>query len=154
MGYSESISARTAITTAKNSRHDVQSRFMRRESTLCMAHACMWTSQFVDVICVAFYVYATMHNEGDVFVSYIFDGVVYYVACFVSTPLRAEVVSVVEGMLEGLQAFSGCFFYILAVCFLECVVFEFVRAVRCARCWGHLYVFLVRFVCGWVGWEE
>jgi len=29
---------------------------------------------------------------GDVFVSYIFDDVVYYVACFVSTSLRAEVV--------------------------------------------------------------
>ena len=68
------------------------------------------------------------------FVSYIFDGVVYYVACFVSTSLRAEVVSVVEEMLEGLQTFSGCFFHILAVCFVDCVVFGFVRTVRCARC--------------------
>ena len=61
---------------------------------------------------------------GDVFVSYIFDGVVYYVACFVSTSLRAEVVSVVtvEEMLEGLQTFSGCFFHILAVCFRSLTV--------------------------------
>jgi len=38
----------------------------------------------------------------DVFVSYIFDSDVYYVVCFVSMPLRTEVVSVVEEMLEGL----------------------------------------------------
>jgi len=58
------------------------------------------------------------------------------------------VVSVVEEMLEGLQTFSGCFFHTLAVCFFDCVVFEFVRAVRCAWCLGHLYVLLVRLVCG------
>jgi len=61
MGYSESVSALTAITSAENRRHDVQSRCMRNKSAMCMSHACMWTSCIVDVIYVA--CYATMHNE-------------------------------------------------------------------------------------------
>jgi len=63
VGYSESISSHTVIRTTENSRRDVQSRCMRNESALCMAHVCMWTSQSVDIMCVACYVYATMHNE-------------------------------------------------------------------------------------------
>jgi len=62
MGYSESISAHTVMKSTEN-RHDVQSRCMRNESALCMSHACMWRSHFVEDICVACYVYATMHNE-------------------------------------------------------------------------------------------
>ena len=35
MGYSESISAHTVITTTENSGHDVPSKCMRNESAVC-----------------------------------------------------------------------------------------------------------------------
>ena len=57
MGYSESISAHTVITTTDNRGHHVHGKCMRNESAVCMSHACMWTSWFVDVICVACDVY-------------------------------------------------------------------------------------------------
>jgi len=63
MGYSESISAQTVITTTENSGHDVQGKCMRNQSAVCMSHTCMWTSRMADVIGVACYVYATMQNE-------------------------------------------------------------------------------------------
>ena len=63
VGYSESISAHTTITTTKDSGHDVHSKCMRNESAVCLPHACVWKSRFLDVICVVWYVYTTMHNE-------------------------------------------------------------------------------------------
>ena len=63
MRYGESISAHTEITSTEYSRHDVHSRCMRNESAWSMAHACTWTSRFVDVTCVVWYVYATMRIE-------------------------------------------------------------------------------------------
>jgi len=45
MGYSESVSAHTVITTRGKfvvaNRHDKQGKYIRNESTLCMAHACI-----------------------------------------------------------------------------------------------------------------
>ena len=63
MGYGECISAHTMIRTTKNSGHDVHSKCMRNQTAVCLSHACMWESRFVDVICVAWYVYSTMYNE-------------------------------------------------------------------------------------------
>jgi len=67
MGYTESISAHTVITTIGKfvvvDRHDDQCKCMRNQSAMCMVHACMWTSRFLDVICVACCVCAIMHNE-------------------------------------------------------------------------------------------
>ena len=63
MGYSESIAAHTVIKPIENSGQDVHSKCMRNESAVCLSHACMWESRFVDVICVAWYVYSTMYNE-------------------------------------------------------------------------------------------
>jgi len=58
MGYSESISAHTVITTTDNRGHYVHSKCMRNESTVSMSHACrrlgLWTS-------VVFHV-TPMHN--------------------------------------------------------------------------------------------
>jgi len=62
MGNSERISAHTVITTTDNRGHYVHSKCMRNESAVCMSHACMWTSRFVDVICVACDVYTPMHT--------------------------------------------------------------------------------------------
>jgi len=67
MGYSASISAHPWITIMGKfvvvNRHDKQGKYMRNQSAVCMAHACMWTSRFVNVICVACCVFANMRNE-------------------------------------------------------------------------------------------
>jgi len=62
MGYSESISAHTVITTTDNRGYYVNSKCMRNESAVYMSHACMWTSWLVDVICVACDVYTPTHT--------------------------------------------------------------------------------------------
>ena len=82
-------------------------------------------------------------RRGNVFVCCIFNGVIYYVAGFVSWLLRCGVVGVVKEMLECLQAFPCCCFHTFTEFFLSGIVFEFVCAVGCARCWGHANVLLV-----------
>jgi len=57
MGYSESISAHTVITTTDNRGHYVYKECMHNESAVCMSHD--W---FVDVICVVCDVYTPMHT--------------------------------------------------------------------------------------------
>ena len=68
MGYSESIFAHTVISNTDNSRHEVPSKCIRNQFA-CMAHACMWTSRFLDVVCVMFMQTCTMnivgHAQGD-----------------------------------------------------------------------------------------
>ena len=41
MGYSESISAHTVITTTDNRGHYVHRKCMRNESAVCMSHVCV-----------------------------------------------------------------------------------------------------------------
>jgi len=81
-GYSESISAHTVITTTDNRGHYVYRECMRNESTVCMSHACVCTSWFVDVICVACDVYTPMCIDDDlgpqVLLKFKRDGKVYY----------------------------------------------------------------------------